>query len=92
MRNFHRGYKNDSSSSFGRGDRRTDRDNRYRQQDSYKRPAEKVKRLIFAAVITLNALVALRDSIEAFLTEIRNRDETMRLINHREALMDRYIL
>lgn len=94
MRNFHRGYKNDSSSSFNRGDRKTDRDSRYHQQgDSYKRPANKVKLFNSVSLITLNAFcqffVTLRDSIEVFLIEILNQDGTMMLINLREALMDR---
>lgn len=43
MRNFSRGYKNNNSSNFSRNDRRNDRDNSYRSNDTYKRPADKVK-------------------------------------------------
>lgn len=96
MRNFHRGYKNETSSSFGRsGDRRNDRDNRYNQQDSYKRP-DKVKRLsnfhFHLVFITLNVIFLSRVSTEAFPTEIQNQDETIMMTNHQEALMDRYLL
>lgn len=52
MRNFQRGYKNDSGSNFSRGDRRNDRDGRYQANETtYKRSGDKVSSVVYSEML-----------------------------------------